>query len=114
MRSASGSPSSSSIMIKCSDPCCSIPWMVQMLGWFSEDAARASRWKRCRSVSSLAIAGERNFSDVAAEARILGFVHYSHPAFAELGRDAVVRNGIPDHNRIPLCLNLRIAGEREW
>jgi hypothetical protein len=29
-------------------------WIVQMFGWFSEDAALASRWKRLRACGSLA------------------------------------------------------------
>src|SRR6266403_1994858 len=36
--------------------------MVQMLGWFKADAARASRWNRSRDCESLAKSSGRNFS----------------------------------------------------
>src|ERR1700747_2918822 len=36
--------------------------MVQMLGWFKADAARASRWKRSRDCESLAKSSGKNFS----------------------------------------------------
>jgi hypothetical protein len=34
---------------------------VQIFGWFSEDAALASRWKRLRACASLASSSGRNF-----------------------------------------------------
>src|ERR1700745_2210485 len=36
--------------------------MVQILGWFKADAARASRWKRSRDCESLAKSSGKNFS----------------------------------------------------
>ena len=33
--------------------CSSISWIVQMLGWFSAEAACASRWNRARACESL-------------------------------------------------------------
>ena len=62
IRSASVSPSSSSIAMKCWPSCCSIAWTVQMPGWLSAEAARASRWKRSSVAASCASSAGRNFS----------------------------------------------------
>ena len=62
IRSASVSPSSSSIAMKCCPSCWSISWTVQMPGWLRAEAARASRWKRSSEAASCAISAGRNLS----------------------------------------------------
>mgnify|MGYP001568359273 CR=1 FL=1 len=39
----------------------SMPWMVQMLGWFNAEAVRASRLKRSNTRGSWENPGGRNF-----------------------------------------------------
>jgi hypothetical protein len=58
--------------------------MVQMLGWLSAEAARASRRKRCRQ-------GHR-----AAQLGIFGLVDYPHAAAAEFFYDAIVGDRLAD------------------
>ncbi len=41
--------------------------------------------------------GQELDRDMAAEARVLGFIHHPHAAAAQLGEDAVVRDGVADH-----------------
>ena len=48
--------------MKCCPSCSSIAKTVQIPGWFSADAARASRWKRSSEEPSRASSGGRNFS----------------------------------------------------
>ena len=55
-----------------------------MLGWFTEEMARASRKKRCNVTGSLVQDSERNFrGDVAPELGVLGLVDDPHPPRAE-------------------------------
>jgi len=42
--------------------------------------------------------GEKLQSDVAAQAGVLGPIHYPHAAAAQLLHDAVMRDGLPDHD----------------
>jgi hypothetical protein len=53
------------------------------------------------ALEGLAVAGQRigqEFQrDVAAEAQVFGFVHDTHAATAELFKDAVMCDGLPNH-----------------
>ena len=72
--------------------------MVQMLGWFSADAAWASNKKtgeRLRVAGNLF--GQEFEGDEAMQARVFRFVDHAHPAAAELLDDAIMRDGPPDH-----------------
>ena len=73
-------------------------WIVQMCGWLSAEAARASRSKRS---SAGAIVGQLRRQelqrDVPAEPQVLGPVDDAHAAAAELFDDAVVRDRPADH-----------------
>ena len=72
--------------------------MVQMLGWFKAEAARASRRKRLESLGIVNHIVRQEFQgDEAAEFGIFGFVDHTHPAAAELLNDAIVRDGLADH-----------------
>ena len=62
IRSASVSPSRSSMAMKCCPSCSSIACTVQMPGWLRAEAARASRWKRERESASWASSAGRNLS----------------------------------------------------
>ena len=74
--------------------------MVQMLGWFSADAARASLRKRSRACGSLRHLVRKELqSDHAAEFEVFGFVDHTHPAATELLDDAVMRDGLSEHWR---------------
>jgi len=57
-----------------------------MLGWFNADAARASR-------------GQELESDEATKLGVLSPVDHTHPAATELLDDAVVRDGLVNHER---------------
>ncbi len=48
--------------MKCCPSCSSIWWTVQIPGWLSAEAARASRWKRSRVDGSEASSAGRNLS----------------------------------------------------
>ena len=58
-------------------PSCSpISWIVQMCGWFSADAVRASRRNRSRATAEAVRCRRENLDrDEAIEPRIAGFVH---------------------------------------
>ena len=62
-------------------------WMVQMLGWFSAEAAWASRRKRAERlrVASYLI-GKEFQRDKPVQPRVLGFVDHAHATAAQLGR----------------------------
>ena len=83
--------------MKCCPSCSSIAKTVQMLGWFSADAARASRWKRSSEEPSLRELGRQELQrDVAAEAGVLRLVDDAHPAAPETADDGVVGDTFPD------------------
>jgi hypothetical protein len=66
-------------------------YSVQMFGWFSADAARASR-RNCSSAwESLAKASGRNVSDVPAEGDVLSLIYHVHAPADEFCDYAVVR-----------------------
>ena len=68
-----------------------------MLGWFSAEAAWASRRKRSRAWGSLArVFGQEFQGDEAVEEGVFGFVDDAHSAAAESFEDAVVRDGLSD------------------
>jgi hypothetical protein len=48
--------------------------MVQMFGWFKEDAALASRCKRLRACVSWEVVGKELQGDVATELEVFRFV----------------------------------------
>src|SRR5437868_11621058 len=54
-----------------------------------------------KSLQRLRIAGEfrrqKLERNVAAEARVFRLIHHSHAAGAELGEDAIVRDGLAEH-----------------
>ena len=65
--------------------------IVQMFGWSSEEAARASRTSRCRSAAS---AGAQELQrDVPPEPEVGRPVDVAHPAGAEQFANLVVRDG---------------------
>ena len=71
-----------------------------MLGWFSADAARASRrnlFERLLIVGN--IFGQEFQRNKAAKLGVLGLVDNTHPAAAELLNNAVVRDGLAYHWR---------------
>ena len=69
-----------------------------MLGWFSAEAARASRWKRSSAWASCGdVFGEELEGDEAAELDVFGLVDHAHAAAAEFFEDAIVRDGLADH-----------------
>ncbi len=97
-RSRSVSPSRSSIAMNGLPSCSSTSWIVQMLGCWSEEAARASRCSRSSACASRRqLLGQELQRDAAAELQILGLVDDAHAAAAELREDAVVRDRLADH-----------------
>jgi hypothetical protein len=74
-----------------------------MLGWFSAEAASASppESAECLRIPSHIIRQELD-SNKTMETSVLGLVHHTHTAAAELGNDAVVRNRCVDHVPVPL------------
>ena len=69
----------------------SMSWMVQMCGWLSSDAARASREKRsndCRISGEMF--GDELQGNMSAQSCVLGLVNHAHPAPAQLREDAVM------------------------
>ena len=70
-----------------------------MFGWFSAEAARASR--RCRSTASVFSTrlGHELQSHVAAQARVLGLPDDTHAALADLFDQAVVRQLLAGFDR---------------
>ena len=72
--------------------------MVQMLGWFRAEAARASRRKRSSACESLAkVIRQELQGDKAPELRVFGFVDHSHATAAQFLGNPVVRDGLVDH-----------------
>ena len=70
-----------------------------MCGWFSEEAARASRSKRSGAWTSCESSGGRKLErDLTREPDVLGPVDHAHPAFAELFEQAVVRDRLADRH----------------
>jgi len=55
-------------------------WMVQLLGWFKADAARASRWNRSTVWIFGATVRQKFQRDEAAQLGVLGFVYNAHTA----------------------------------
>ena len=87
---------------------------MQILGWFSAEAARASRWKRERACGSLAASCVQEFQrDKAMKLHILGFVDNTHPPAAQFLDDAVVRDGLADHARKAPSQEALIVGGSE-
>ena len=72
-RSASDSPSSSSITRKCASPSCPTSKSVQMCGWLSDEIVFASRSKRCAALrrSAAKPVGQDLDRDAAVEPRVL-------------------------------------------
>ncbi len=74
--------------------------MVQMLGWFRAEAARASRPKAFECLRFLCdIVGKEFQRDEAAELGVLSLIDNTHAAATELLDDAVVRDGLAEHWR---------------
>jgi|ERR1700730_15195591 len=70
--------------------------MVQMFGWFREDAALASRWKRLRACASWASSsGEELQGDVTTKLQVFRLIHHTHATAADLAEDAVMRHCLP-------------------
>ena len=50
-----------------------------MFGWFREDAALASRWKRLKGLGVVGeFVGKELQCDVTAELEVFGFMHHTH------------------------------------
>ena len=80
-----------------------------MLGWFSADAACASRWNRDRAPGSRARSGGRNFRATKRRKRsVFCLVHHAHATAPELFDNAVVRDGLVDHHALSGAL-LRVT-----
>ena len=78
----------------------SMSWMVQMPGWLSWEAARASRRKRSSDLRSFdQVLGNELQGDVAAQARVFRLVHHPHAATAELAHNVIVGDCLADHPR---------------
>ena len=72
--------------------------MVQILGWFNAEAARASRRNRSKACPSLARSVRQKLQgDESPKLRILSFIDHAHPTATELLEDAVMRDGLTDH-----------------
>ena len=72
--------------------------MVQMFGWFSADAARASRRKRSRACGSCErLVGQELEGHETAEGGVFRFVDHAHATAAQKFHNAVVGNGLSDH-----------------
>src|SRR2546425_8401587 len=74
--------------------------MVQMLGWFSAEAARASRWKRSSASGVLASSSERNFK-ATWRPRVMSWASYTTPIPPppSFRQNAVMRDRLADHAR---------------
>jgi hypothetical protein len=91
-------PLSISITMNCSPPSSAISWMVRILGWFSAEAARASRRKTFKGLGIVRQRPPQKFErNAASEVRVLGLVHYSHTAAVQLFQNAEVADGLADH-----------------
>src|SRR5277367_1989901 len=64
--------------------------MVQMLGWFSAEAARASRRKRSRTTPSLEVIRQEFERDKPSEKRVLCLVDHAHATAADLFQPTVM------------------------
>ena len=88
--------------------------IVQIFGWFSADAACASRRNRSSARGSRGNVVREEFQgDEAAQPGVLGLIDDAHAASAELGNDAVVRDRPPYHERKPWtdgCLMIGCSG----
>ena len=89
-RSASDSPSSSSITRKCASPSCPTSKSVQMCGWLSEEIVFASRSKRWRRSSSSAKPVGRILTATLRSRRVsLPSPDLAHPAGADRRQELV-------------------------
>ena len=67
-----------------------------MFGWFREDAALASRWKRVESLRIIGeFVGKKLQGDVATELQVFRLIHDAHSPAADLAEDAVMGNRLP-------------------
>jgi hypothetical protein len=72
--------------------------MVQILGWFRAEAARASRRKTFKGLGIVRQLPRQKFErNAASEVKVLGLVHCSHTPAAQLFQNAVVADGLADH-----------------
>ena len=72
--------------------------MVQMLGWFSAEAACAFALEAGQSLWVFGyFVGQELQGDKAVQLYVLGLVDHAHAAAAQLLDDAVVRDGLADH-----------------
>ena len=71
---------------------------MQMLGWFRAEAALSFALKtgECLRVFGYVV-GQELEGNKATEFNVLGFVDHSHTTAAQLLNDAVVRDGLADH-----------------
>ena len=77
----------------------SISWIVQIFGWFSAEAALASRRKRLSTWGPRDVLRQEFERDKAAKLDVLGLVYDTHRAGAEFPDDVIMRDGLPDHWR---------------
>ncbi len=71
---------------------------MQILGWFSADAACASRWEAGESLRILGYFIWQEFQgDEAMQLDIFGLVDDTYPPAAEFFDNAIVRDGLADH-----------------
>src|SRR5579859_6493827 len=73
--------------------------MVQIFGWFKEDAARASRRNRSMAWGSWEMSSKKFQRDIPAQARVLGLIDHAHTAAAEFFEDGVMGDGATDNGR---------------
>ena len=86
--------------------------MVQILGWFSADAALRLALEACQGLRVLRdLVGQEFQRDKAMQPGVLGFVNHTHPAAAELFNDAVVRDGLAYHQKT--CGGFRVGSYYE-
>ena len=83
-----------------------------MCGWFSADAARASRRNRS---SATAVAGDvlrqKLQGDESAQASVFGLVDDTHPAAAEFRNDAIAGNTLTEHSGRERIAKLEVRGQ---
>ena len=72
--------------------------MVQMLGWFSADAALCFALKACQRLCIVGyIVRQELQGDKAMQLHVFGLVDHPHAAAAEFRDNAVMGDGLADH-----------------
>ena len=96
-RSFSVVPSRYSMTMNDRSSCSPMSWMVQMFGWLSADAVRASRANRLKASGSRESSSETNLRATGRPRRVSSALYtHAHAACADPLDDAVVRERLTD------------------